>query len=193
MSLFILDRDGVINADSDDYIRCLADWQPIAGSIEAIADLCRAGYSVAVATNQSGLGRGYFGLDELEAIHSRLQELVAAAGGHIACIAYCPHTPDAGCNCRKPATGLLEAIARETGETLAGAAFVGDSLKDLQAAQRAGCRPVLVTTGKGQGTLARLQAEDDASLQLKGAAAIPVYADLAAAVAAELASAKRPN
>ncbi|GAB3283516.1 D-glycero-beta-D-manno-heptose 1,7-bisphosphate 7-phosphatase [Parahaliea aestuarii] len=187
MTLFILDRDGVINEDSDDYIRSLDDWHPVPGSIAAIAALSRAGYTVAVATNQSGLGRGYFGLDELEAIHSRLRELVAEAGGHIACIAYCPHLPDAGCDCRKPATGLLEAISRETGEALDGAFFVGDSLKDLQAAQRAGCQPLLVTTGKGQDTLARLRKEDGDSLQLSQPHAIPVYANLAAVVAAKLA------
>ncbi len=126
MPLLILDRDGVINEDSDDYIRCLEDWRPIPGSIDAIARASQAGYRVAIATNQSGLGRGYFGLDELETIHQRLCALVEAAGGSIAGIFYCPHLPDAGCDCRKPRTGLLRAIERELGDSAVGAWFVGD-------------------------------------------------------------------
>ena len=111
MPLIVLDRDGVINQDSAGYIRGLQDWVPIPGSIEAMAALSRAGYSLAIATNQSGLGRGYLGLDELEAIHTELRRQVEALGGQVAGIFYCPHLPDDNCDCRKPGTGLLQAIA----------------------------------------------------------------------------------
>jgi D-glycero-D-manno-heptose 1,7-bisphosphate phosphatase len=179
MPLLILDRDGVINEDSEDYVRGLADWRPIAGSIEAIASASRAGYRVAIATNQSGLGRGYFGLDELEAIHQRLCDMVEEHGGSIAGIFYCPHLPDAGCDCRKPRTGLLRAIEAELGERAAGAWFIGDSLKDLQAARAFGCRPALVTTGKGVGTAAQLAGPEPG---LEDPTAIPVFANLAEAI-----------
>jgi D-glycero-D-manno-heptose 1,7-bisphosphate phosphatase len=178
MSLLVLDRDGVINEDSEDYIRSLEQWQPLPGSIDAIAALSRAGFQIAIATNQSGLSRGYFTLDTLEAIHQRLQALVEAAGGTIACICYCPHLPGEGCHCRKPATGLLEAIERELGASAVGAWFVGDSLKDLQAARAHGCRPALVTTGKGGETLARLRSGD---ADIDAPETIPVYASLAEA------------
>jgi len=191
MSLLILDRDGVINHDSDDYIRSVTDWQSIPGSIEAIADLSRAGFQVAIATNQSGLGRGYFELEDLEAIHEQLRNLVAEAGGAIACIAYCPHLPDANCDCRKPGIGLLRAIERELETPLAGAWFVGDSLKDLQAAVAGNCRPALVTTGKGQATAALLQSSD-AHLRsgIEHPTDIPVYPDLARAAEAIIARAR---
>ncbi|MEM1112873.1 MAG: D-glycero-beta-D-manno-heptose 1,7-bisphosphate 7-phosphatase [Pseudomonadota bacterium] len=178
MPLLVLDRDGVINEDSDDYIRSLADWHPIAGSIDAIARLSQAGYRVAIATNQSGLGRGYFGLDELEGIHQTLCQQVENAGGSIAGIFYCPHLPDAGCNCRKPAVGMLEAIHEELGESPVGAWFVGDSLKDLQAARNFGCKPALVRSGKGQGTERRLASDDPG---VDDPASIPVFDNLAAA------------
>jgi len=178
MAILVLDRDGVINEDSDDYIRNLAEWHPIPGSIEAIARLSRAGYRVAVATNQSGLSRGYFTLDDLEAIHASLCRQVEEQGGHIAGIFYCPHAPGEGCNCRKPAIGLLQAIASELGESPAGSWFIGDSLKDLQAARRYHCQPVLVRTGKGEETLAQLHS---AGVALDDPLDIPVYADLAAA------------
>ena len=138
MALIILDRDGVINEDSDNYIRSLADWLPIPGSIEAIAQLSVAGHQVAVATNQSGLGRGYFDLDDLEAIHSQLCDRVEEHGGVLAGIFYCPHRPEDNCNCRKPRTGLLDAIAAELQLPVSNAFFVGDSMKDLQAAVTAG-------------------------------------------------------
>ncbi|MEP5566543.1 MAG: D-glycero-beta-D-manno-heptose 1,7-bisphosphate 7-phosphatase [Halioglobus sp.] len=178
MALLILDRDGVINQDSDDYIRCLDEWKPIAGSIEAIAGLSKAGYRVAIATNQSGLSRGYFGLDDLETIHDQLCKLVEEQGGSIAGIFYCPHLPDEGCECRKPATGLLRAIETELGESVAGSYFIGDSLKDLQAGQAMGCTPMLVLTGKGEKTQAQLESSESA---LKDAGAVAIYADLAAA------------
>ena len=178
MALLILDRDGVINRDSSDYIRSVRDWQPLPGSIAAIAQLSQAGYRIAVATNQSGLARGYFDLADLEAIHELLCQQVEQRGGRIEAIAYCPHLPDAGCHCRKPATGLLRAIERELGESARGAYFIGDSLKDLQAATDFGCVPILVTTGNGAATLAALRANNAA---LANAAALAVYPDLAAA------------
>ena len=181
MALLILDRDGVINQDSDDYIRCVEDWLPIPGSIKAIARFCRAGYTVAIATNQSGLSRGYFDLDDMEAIHQKLRDLVAEQGGHIAGIFYCPHLPDEGCDCRKPATGLLQAIEAELGQPLAGSYFIGDSLKDLQAARAMQCQPVLVLTGKGEQTQAQLQAADVA---ITDPETITIYPDLAAAAQA---------
>ncbi len=186
MPLLVLDRDGVINEDSDDYIRSLADWRPVPGSVEAIARASRAGYRVAIATNQSGLSRGYFSLEELEEIHQRLCELVETEGGSIAGIFYCPHLPDEGCNCRKPATGLLQAIEAELGESPEGAWFVGDSLKDLQAARAYGCSPVLVTTGKGEGTAAQLSSPD---VDLENPGAVPIFPNLDAAVTELLAQA----
>lgn len=161
MPLVILDRDGVINEDSDNYIRSLEEWIPIPGSIEAIADLSKAGFQVAIATNQSGLSRGYFTLDILEEIHARLRYLVEEEGGSIAGIFYCPHLPDEGCHCRKPAVGLLRAIEEELGEPASDTYFIGDSLKDLQAAVAYGCRPILVKTGKGSDTLAALLEQPD--------------------------------
>jgi len=183
MPLLILDRDGVINEDSDKYIRCVDDWVPIPGSIEAIADLSRAGYCIAVATNQSGLSRGFFTLDDLEEIHALLCRQVEKCGGTIEGIFYCPHLPEEGCNCRKPATGLLRAIEQELQQSAQGAFFVGDSMKDLQAAGAYGCKPLLVKTGKGAGTLATLQS-GEASLEY--AKEVPVYRDLADAAKAIL-------
>lgn len=176
MPLLVLDRDGVVNQDSDNYIRALQDWVPIPGSIEAISDLSRAGYQVVIATNQSGLHRGYFSLEDLESIHQRLCSLVEDRGGNIAGIFYCPHRPDENCSCRKPATGLLEAIEAEFGESLEGSYFIGDSLKDLIAGQAMGCRPLLVLTGKGEHTLALLKGGGG---ELNNPTEIPVYADLA--------------
>lgn len=178
MPLLILDRDGVINHDSDDYIRSIHDWRPIEGSIEAIAELTRAGFRVAIATNQSGLSRGYFTLDDLEQIHARLCQLVEDSGGSIAGIFYCPHLPGEGCSCRKPATGLLDAMEAELGEPVAGAWFIGDSLKDLQAATARDCRPALVLTGKGEKTQAQLQAED---VGLANPSEVPIFTNLSAA------------
>ena len=178
MALIVLDRDGVINQDSDDYIRSLEEWHPIPGSIEAIAALSEAGYQVAIATNQSGLSRGYFDLDELERMHAHLRQLVEERGGAIAGIFYCPHLPEEGCDCRKPGTGLLQAIESELGESPRGCFFVGDSLKDLQAARSYGCRPLLVETGKGAGTARQLRS-GNADIDEPGK--IPIYRDLAAA------------
>lgn len=155
MKLIILDRDGVINHDSDDYIKTLDEWVPIKGSIDAIACLSQAGWTIAVATNQSGLARGYYELATLEAMHQTLRDLVEKAGGVIGLIAYCPHGPDDNCPCRKPRIGLLEQIANYYHASLAGVWFVGDSLTDIKAAETAGCQPVLVKTGKGLRTLTK--------------------------------------
>lgn len=173
MPLVIIDRDGVINVDSDDYIKCQAEWLPIAGSLQAIARLSQAGFTVAVATNQSGLARGLFDLDDLEAINARMIERVAEAGGEIAGIFYCPHHPDDDCECRKPRPGLITAIEDELGMSAENAPFVGDSLRDLQAGLAKGCKPILVKSGKGERTLR------DLPDSLRDC--IPVFDDLAAA------------
>ncbi len=155
MKLLILDRDGVINEDSDAYIKSLAEWIPIPGSVEAIARLSRAGWTVAVATNQSGLARGYYDEATLAAMHARLRQLVAEQGGELGLIVHCPHGPDEGCACRKPLPGLLVQIARHYDVTLDGVWFVGDSPGDLAAARAVACQPVLVRSGKGERTLAK--------------------------------------
>lgn len=178
MKLIILDRDGVINEDSDAYIKSPEEWVPIPGSLEAIARLNRAGWTVAVATNQSGVGRGLYDLATLERIHARMNAALAAAGGHVDALYYCPHTPEDHCACRKPLPGLLESIARHYGVSLAGVPAIGDSLRDLQAAAAVGARPILVRTGKGERTLTNPELASD----------ITIYPDLAAAVAALLAS-----
>jgi len=176
MALIILDRDGVINEDSDDYIKSPEEWVPIPGSLEAIARLTRAGYRIAVATNQSGVARGLFDGDTLQRIHDKMRGAVAAAGGEIAAIFFCPHGPDDGCACRKPQPGLLRDIAAHFHVDLSGVPAVGDSLRDIQAAQAVGARPILVRTGKGENTVMRGE----------GLAGVAVYADLAAAVDALL-------
>jgi D-glycero-D-manno-heptose 1,7-bisphosphate phosphatase len=155
MKLLILDRDGVINYDSDDYIKSVDEWIALPGAIDAIADLSKAGWTVAVATNQSGLARGYYDLDTLDAMHQRLRQLVAEQGGEVGLIVHCPHGPDDGCACRKPKPGMLQTIAEHYDVSLAGVWFVGDSLGDLQAAVIVDCQPVLVKTGKGMRTLGK--------------------------------------
>jgi D-glycero-D-manno-heptose 1,7-bisphosphate phosphatase len=176
--LIILDRDGVVNFDSDHYIKSIAEWQPIPGSIEAIALLSQAGFTVVIATNQSGLSRGLFTLDDLESIHEKLRELVSDAGGHLSGIFYCPHLPEDVCQCRKPNTGLVDAIEREFDCSVQGASFIGDSLKDLQLALAKNCLPVLVKTGNGEKTLAQLQSGVLAEAELKQ---IVVFPDLRSA------------
>ena len=153
MKLLILDRDGVINHDSDAYIKSVEEWIPIPGSIEAIAALSKAGWTVAVATNQSGIARGYYDLATLDAMHARLRSLVQEQGGEVGLIVYCPHGPDEGCECRKPKPGMLQTIARHYAVDLQGLWFVGDSKGDLQAASSVDSRPVLVLTGKGRKTV----------------------------------------
>lgn len=150
--LVVLDRDGVINEDSDDYIKTPDEWRPIPGSLAAIGALTRAGATVVVVTNQSGVGRGLYDVAMLDAIHARMTAAIAAAGGTLAGIYYCPHVPDEGCDCRKPRPGLLRRIERELGCSLAGAPFIGDKLSDVEAADAIGARPLLVRTGYGAAT-----------------------------------------
>jgi D-glycero-D-manno-heptose 1,7-bisphosphate phosphatase len=152
VKLAILDRDGVINHDSDQYIKSPAEWRPIAGSIEAIARLNQHGYRIAVATNQSGIGRGLFDMATLNAINDKMMELVFRQGGRIDALFFCPHTAVEECGCRKPRTGMLEEIAARFHTELKGVPSIGDSLKDLQAAEAVGAQPILVLTGKGKGT-----------------------------------------
>lgn len=147
--ILVLDRDGVINQDSAAYITTPEEWRPITGSIDAIARAKHAGFTIAIATNQSGLGRGYFSKDDLDAMHGKLQALLEQQQAHIDLIAYCPHLPSDQCECRKPKTGLLKQIESQLGQSLSNAWFVGDSLKDLQAAETMGMQPVLVKTGNG--------------------------------------------
>jgi D-glycero-D-manno-heptose 1,7-bisphosphate phosphatase len=149
----ILDRDGVINQDSDDYIKSADEWIPIPGSLEAIARLNHAGFRVGIVSNQSGIARGLFDLSALAAMHRKFRELLAAHGGRVEMIAYCPHGPDAGCECRKPRPGLLKVLAERLGIKLAGVPLVGDSTGDLEAARAMGMTPWLVRTGKGCATL----------------------------------------
>ncbi|APX91469.1 D-glycero-beta-D-manno-heptose-1,7-bisphosphate 7-phosphatase [Halomonas sp. 1513] len=154
--LIILDRDGVINRDSDDYVKSLEEFLPYPSAIHAIGRLCRAGWTVAVATNQSGIARGYYDHATLASMHEHLQSLVADAGGELAHLAYCPHSPADNCDCRKPLPGLLEQIRTALHmPDLKGSWMVGDSLRDLQAGESMGCRSVLVRTGKGERTLAK--------------------------------------
>lgn len=172
MKLIILDRDGVINIDSALYIKSPAEWKALPGSLEAIARLNQAGYKVVVATNQSGIGRGLFDMDTLNAMHEKMHKGLAAVGGRVDAIFYCPHTADEGCSCRKPKPGMFERIAKLYNQDLTGVPAIGDSLRDLQAASALGCAPILVRTGKGEKT------EADGNLP----AGTKIHADLAAAV-----------
>jgi D-glycero-D-manno-heptose 1,7-bisphosphate phosphatase len=173
MKLIILDRDGVINHDSDQYIKSPEEWRPIPGSLEAIARLDQWGYRVVVATNQSGVGRGLFDMDTLNAIHDKMIRAAAQAGGRIEAVFFCPHTNADKCACRKPKPGMLKEIAQRYHVDLTGVPAVGDSLRDLQAAAAVGARPLLVLTGKGKKT------EADPGLAAMEPA-VPVFADLAA-------------
>jgi D-glycero-D-manno-heptose 1,7-bisphosphate phosphatase len=176
MKLIILDRDGVINYDSDQFIKSPDEWKPLPGSLEAIARLSQAGYRVVVATNQSGVGRGLFDMPTLNAIHEKMHKACAQAGGRIDAVFFCPHAADDDCKCRKPNSGMIDEIAERYNVNLSGVPSVGDSLRDLQASARLGAQPILVLTGKGQKT------------QAKGG--LPpgtlIYPDLAAVVAALL-------
>ena len=157
--IIILDRDGVINHDSDDYIKNEDEFFPLQGSIDAICQLSRAGFRVCVATNQSGLARGLFDQFTLARMHELLQTLVEEQGGEISGIFYCPHGPDHGCKCRKPGTGLLDQIEETFGIPVEGSWFVGDTDKDIEAARQKGCKPILVLTGKGSLTQATMDPE----------------------------------
>ena len=152
VKLVILDRDGVINVDSDHFIKSPAEWKPIPGSIDAIARLNQSGYRVVVATNQSGIGRGLFDMVTLNAINDKMMELVFRAGGRIDAIFFCPCTAEQNCHCRKPDTGMFEDIAARYQMGLNGVPCIGDSLRDLEAGAKVGCLPLLVLTGKGKKT-----------------------------------------
>jgi len=152
MKLVILDRDGVINYDSDAYIKGPEEWKPIPGSLEAIARLTQSGYHVVLATNQSGVGRGLFEMATLNAIHDRMHRAVGQAGGRIDAVFFCPHAQEANCGCRKPKPGLLEEIAHRFNTDLKGVPCIGDALRDLEAAAAVGAQPILVLTGKGEKT-----------------------------------------
>ncbi len=166
----MVDRDGVINEDSLEFVKSVAEWRPIAGSLEAIAALHRAGWRVAVVTNQSGVGRGLYDEATLADIHRHMRERVEAAGGELAGIYYCPHLPDAGCECRKPKPGLFRALERELGLSVKGAPYIGDRISDVEAAHAVGARPMLVRTGTGAAT--------EALVDGRG---VSVFDDLAAA------------
>ncbi len=175
--LIILDRDGVINQDSDDYIKSVDEFIPLPGSLEAIAQLCQADYAVMVATNQSGIARQFFTLETLKAMHAKLQLLLAPLGGKIAQFYYCPHGPDEQCTCRKPKPGMIIQIAHDffpADGSLSRVFVVGDSLRDLQAGRAAGAQVALVKTGKGIRSLEKIAREN-----LSEYAQLPVYNDLA--------------
>jgi D-glycero-D-manno-heptose 1,7-bisphosphate phosphatase len=170
MKLVILDRDGVINEDSSDFIKSPAEWHPLPGSLDAIARLTRAGYAIVVATNQSGVGRGLLDERTLQAIHRKMSDAVEEAGGHLTDIVYCPHRPGEDCACRKPRPGLFRQIAERYAVKLTGVPAIGDSTRDLDAARAVGARPILVLTGKGRATLTAV-----------GRTVVEVYPDLSAA------------
>ncbi len=153
VKLIVLDRDGVINRDSDQFIKSPDEWRPLPGSLEAISRLNHAGFRVVVATNQSGIGRGLFDMAALNAIHEKLHKALGAVGGRIDAFFYCPHTGDSQCECRKPKPGMLREIGLRFGVDLAGVPCIGDSLRDLVAADAVGGQPILVLTGKGENTL----------------------------------------
>ena len=173
MNLILLDRDGVINYDSDQFIKSPEEWKPIPGSLDAIARLCQAGYRVVVTTNQSGVGRGLFDMHTLNAIHDKMHKAVAQAGGRIDAIFFCPHAADANCSCRKPKTGMLEGVAARYNVDLHGVPAVGDSLRDLTSAAGMGAQPILVLTGKGTKTQAHGELPEGTQ----------IFPDLAAVVA----------
>ena len=175
IKLIILDRDGTINEDRDDFVKSADEWVPIDGALEAIARLNHAGWHTVIATNQSGLGRGTFDMAALNAIHVKMNQMLAKQGGRIDAVFFCPHAPDEGCSCRKPLPGLFEQIGERFGVELSDVPVVGDSLRDLQAGVAVGCQPHLVRTGK----CAQLDAEAIEQLcnEVPGTR---VHADLAA-------------
>jgi len=150
--LVVIDRDGVINEDSDDFIKSVAEWRPIRGSLEAIATLTQRGFTVAVITNQSGVGRGLLDEATLAEIHATMRARVRAAGGELAGVYHCPHRPDAGCDCRKPGPGMFRALERDLGVSVLGVPYIGDRTSDVLAARGVGARPILVRTGVGAAT-----------------------------------------
>lgn len=176
LKLVILDRDGTINRASDQFVKSPEEWQPLPGALEAIGRLNHAGYHVVLATNQSGLGRGLFDVAALNSVHAHMLKAMAVYGARIDAVFYCPHAPDENCHCRKPEPGLLEQIAQRYGVSLAGVPYVGDSLRDMQAAAAAGCAPHLVCTGRHPELAGQTQAPAGFP------AGTRVHADLAACV-----------
>ncbi len=174
MKIVVLDRDGVINKDSDEYIKSDEEFIPIEGSIDSIARLSQAGFKVTLATNQSGLARNLFDEDALSAVHHKLCSMVTDTGGKIDGIFYCPHLPGENCKCRKPETGLLQQIENKFACSLAGSFFVGDSFKDIETALRFACKPILVRTGRGRITEGKVRREQSLD--------IPTFDNLASAV-----------
>jgi len=172
MKLIILDRDGVINHDSDDYIKSAEEWQPIPGSMEAIARLTQAGYRIVVVSNQAGLAHGRFTIEDLNAIHRRMHTRLEQHGGSVEAVLFCPHGPDEECDCRKPRPGLLQELSRRLRLALDQVIMVGDKLSDIEAARAVRARPVLVRTGYGRAL------EDDGGVP----DGVPVFDDLAALV-----------
>jgi D-glycero-D-manno-heptose 1,7-bisphosphate phosphatase len=176
LKIIVLDRDGVINADSVSYIKSPAEWHAIPGSLAAIAKLNRANYQVVIASNQSGIARGLFSLEDLSQIHQKMQNELAKFGGHLDGIFFCPHDPLDNCECRKPKPGLLFKIAKEFKVKTEEMLMIGDSMRDLLAAKAAGIKCILVKTGNGAKTIA--SAKEDSS-ELKD---VPIFIDLAEAV-----------
>ncbi|MBI1731160.1 MAG: D-glycero-beta-D-manno-heptose 1,7-bisphosphate 7-phosphatase [Gammaproteobacteria bacterium] len=175
-NLLILDRDGVINADSPDHIKSESEWKALPGSLGAISRANRAGYRVVILSNQSALGRGFMTIEDLNAIHQKLVLHLSQFGGNIEAFFFCPHKPDDNCTCRKPGTGLYRELAHRLGANVSGVPSIGDKLSDIEAAQAAGARPVLVRTGNGR----------DLEKSGKLPAGVPVHDDLRAAVEALL-------
>ena len=171
VKLIVLDRDGVINRDSDQFIKSPDEWRPIPGSLEAIARLNHAGFRVVVATNQSGIGRGLFDMATLNAIHEKMHKALAQVGGRVDALFYCPHTADSICECRKPKPGMFREIGMRFGVEMTGVPCVGDSVRDLEAAEAIGAQPLLVLTGKGEKTQKEKLPEGTL-----------IFADLAAAI-----------
>jgi D-glycero-D-manno-heptose 1,7-bisphosphate phosphatase len=149
MKIVILDRDGTINQDSDDFVKTPEEWTPLPGALEAIAKLNHGGWHVVIASNQSGLGRGLFDVSTLNAMHAKMHKLLATVGGKVDAVFYCPHVPEDACRCRKPEPGLFEQIGERYGIDLKDVPSVGDSARDILAGMAAGCEPHLVLTGKG--------------------------------------------
>jgi D-glycero-D-manno-heptose 1,7-bisphosphate phosphatase len=178
MKVIVLDRDGVINHDSDAYIKSAEEWQPIDGSLEAIVRLNHAGYIVVVASNQSGLARGYFDIEALTAMHKKMDDLLSKAGGRIDAVFYCPHGPDDACSCRKPKPGMLLEIGQRFNVSLGDLTFIGDSVTDIKTARNALTKAMLVRTGKGRKAEMILKSDSEEP--------VPVYDDLASAVTAIL-------
>ena len=179
MKLIVLDRDGVINQDSEDSIKTPDEWQPIAGSLEAISRLNHSGYTVAIATNQPGLAKGHFDVEVLMNMHKKMDDMLARLGGRIDAVFYCPHEASDGCACRKPKPGMLLDIGQRFNVSLKDVTFIGDSISDINTAKHAHAKAMLVRTGKGVKAEKILQADSST-----GKSSVPVYDDLASAVTA---------